>query len=460
MHLSAGPVAGRSPADPYFDPFWAHGRRGRRCRSSFHIGDAGYSELFGARVGRGPEPERAGAVGVPVGVPARRPADHGDVRCAHLRQPLRALPQRARVVSIENGSDWVDYLLHAARQEEGHGTARSVDRRLLVGATERRLQASTSTCRRIPRTTCSTLVDLIGAEHVLFGSDYPHPEGFAEPNDFARLLDGLDAPSVRRIMRSNTSELLGLPRDRSRRSTGRVPHRRRHRRDLRCTRRADTPALPRGTRHALPSRADARRARRGLRRRRVRPSHAAASACATPRSAPAPPTSCPGSLRRTRRRSRSSRSSPTSAPTRSTCGGGGVVSQAIDQRAFLAPVTKWVARVQRADSFDDMLAHALRVATTGRPGPVVLEIPDDVFSVATRRPAGAADARRRACAALPAGPVGGRRPPAARAARAGRASVDPRRRRRRHEWRRRRARPPSPRRRAPRSPRRSWARAP
>ncbi|MEZ4333006.1 MAG: thiamine pyrophosphate-binding protein [Myxococcota bacterium] len=57
----------------------------------------------------------------------------------------------------------------------------------------------------------------------------------------------------------------------------------------------------------------------------------------------------------------------------------GVASQALEQAPLLAPVTKWVARVERADALDEMLDHALRVATTGRPGPVVLEIPDDVF---------------------------------------------------------------------------------
>merc|ERR1711969_303612 len=57
----------------------------------------------------------------------------------------------------------------------------------------------------------------------------------------------------------------------------------------------------------------------------------------------------------------------------------GVASQAMDQRLLLEPVSKWMARVERAASLDDMLEQALRVAVTGRPGPVVLEIPDDVF---------------------------------------------------------------------------------
>lgn len=57
----------------------------------------------------------------------------------------------------------------------------------------------------------------------------------------------------------------------------------------------------------------------------------------------------------------------------------GVVSQAINQSAILAPITKWVGRVERAEALDDVFDQALRVATTGRPGPVCLEVPEDVF---------------------------------------------------------------------------------
>ena len=61
-------------------------------------------------------------------------------------------------------------------------------------------------------------------------------------------------------------------------------------------------------------------------------------------------------------------------------------SQALDQAALLAPVTKWVGRVETADSLELVLAQALRVATGGRPGPVVLEIPEDVFSAEAADP--------------------------------------------------------------------------
>jgi predicted TIM-barrel fold metal-dependent hydrolase len=55
------------------------------------------------------------------------------------------------------------------------------------------------------------VIELMGAERVCFGSDYPHPEGLAEPLSFADQLDGLDARAVERIMSANTAELLGLP---------------------------------------------------------------------------------------------------------------------------------------------------------------------------------------------------------------------------------------------------------
>ena len=56
-----------------------------------------------------------------------------------------------------------------------------------------------------------------------------------------------------------------------------------------------------------------------------------------------------------------------------------VVSQAVDQAGMLASVVKWVGRVERGEALDAVLDQALRIATTGRPGPVVLEIPEDVF---------------------------------------------------------------------------------
>ena len=50
-----------------------------------------------------------------------------------------------------------------------------------------------------------------------------------------------------------------------------------------------------------------------------------------------------------------------------------------DQVALLRPITKWAHRVTHTHRIPDLVAQALRTATTGRPGPVFLEIPIDVL---------------------------------------------------------------------------------
>lgn len=50
--------------------------------------------------------------------------------------------------------------------------------------------------------------ELIGPERVLFGSDWPHPEGLAPPSDFANGLIGVSEGDIHAIMRTNLESLL------------------------------------------------------------------------------------------------------------------------------------------------------------------------------------------------------------------------------------------------------------
>ena len=48
-------------------------------------------------------------------------------------------------------------------------------------------------------------------EHILFGSDYPHPEGLAEPFEWVEEVSALYPESdVRKIMGGNMYDLLGM----------------------------------------------------------------------------------------------------------------------------------------------------------------------------------------------------------------------------------------------------------
>lgn len=58
----------------------------------------------------------------------------------------------------------------------------------------------------------------------------------------------------------------------------------------------------------------------------------------------------------------------------------GVASQALEQHSLFESVTKWIGRVQKPESIADVLEQALRVACSGRAGPVVVEIPEDIFA--------------------------------------------------------------------------------
>ncbi len=70
--------------------------------------------------------------------------------------------------------------------------------------------------------------------------------------------------------------------------------------------------------------------------------------------------------------------------------------QEIDYRRMFGSVAKWVASIDRADRIPELVSQAFHVATSGRPGPVVLALPEDMLvdhaSVADAKPYRAAQA--------------------------------------------------------------------
>jgi predicted TIM-barrel fold metal-dependent hydrolase len=53
------------------------------------------------------------------------------------------------------------------------------------------------------------LIELMGADHILFGSDYPHPEGLAEPCSYVdHLPPGMEDNDVAKVMGANLAEIM------------------------------------------------------------------------------------------------------------------------------------------------------------------------------------------------------------------------------------------------------------
>jgi predicted TIM-barrel fold metal-dependent hydrolase len=61
-----------------------------------------------------------------------------------------------------------------------------------------------------PEDDVDDLIGALGADHVLFGSDWPHPEGLREPADYIGQLADHDPAVARKVLRGNTAGLLGL----------------------------------------------------------------------------------------------------------------------------------------------------------------------------------------------------------------------------------------------------------
>ncbi len=52
--------------------------------------------------------------------------------------------------------------------------------------------------------------------------------------------------------------------------------------------------------------------------------------------------------------------------------------QEVDYRRMYGQMAKWVAQIDRADRVAEYVSHAFHLATSGRPGPVVLALPEDM----------------------------------------------------------------------------------
>src|ERR1700712_4356831 len=54
--------------------------------------------------------------------------------------------------------------------------------------------------------------------------------------------------------------------------------------------------------------------------------------------------------------------------------------QEIDYRRMYGQMAKWVTQIDRADRIPEYIARAFQVATSGRPGPVVVALPEHMLS--------------------------------------------------------------------------------
>ena len=108
-----------------------------------------------------------------------------------------------RVLPVENGSSWVLPLINAL----GHSYAKQP--RLYEEDPVAVLRRNVWIHPFFEENPLG-LIEAIGTDRVVFGSDYPHPEGLADPVSYAKELDSLPEEEVRKIMGGNLAEALNV----------------------------------------------------------------------------------------------------------------------------------------------------------------------------------------------------------------------------------------------------------
>ena len=212
IQVRLGPVSGKSPAHPDFDPFWARVQEAD-VPVAFHITASGYEQALSTLWGEDPSsdhPERSGFQWYAAF--ATRPAM--DTFAALIFHNLFGRFPRLKVLSVENGSRWVKVLLQemdaAYRFVAGNPRSTWIGGPVTEHPSEifKRHVFVAPFLDRGHEAPLDELIGLLGAEHVLFGSDWPHGEGRVTPRHFDEELAPLDQAQRRLVLRDNSAALL------------------------------------------------------------------------------------------------------------------------------------------------------------------------------------------------------------------------------------------------------------
>jgi predicted TIM-barrel fold metal-dependent hydrolase len=194
----------RSFALPEFDPFWKRVEQAD-ILVGMHASDSGYQRYLNDWEGIRdreflPFVGGSGFAAI-VGSEYRSIVD---AMASAVGHGLFSRFPRLKFAPIENGSGWVRPLLH--NMEHAFKYAPESFAENPVDVFLRNVYV-----HPFHEEDPIGLVKLLGADNVLFGSDYPHPEGLADPISFVEELSALPSADVAKVMGGNLGRLMKTP---------------------------------------------------------------------------------------------------------------------------------------------------------------------------------------------------------------------------------------------------------
>jgi len=206
--IRPAPVPGyeghRSFALPEFDPFWSKVQE-FDIAVGMHSSDDGLTRYWNLWEGRGDGEH----------LPFAQPSAFMDMMHFQSRGIFDAVASlighgllsrfpNLRILPVENGASWVRPMVDTLRASyEKNPHLYEEDPSLVF---QRNIWIHPFH-EEDPR----GLIELVGADRVVFGSDYPHPEGMSDPVSYVEELKGLPTEDVAKVMGGNLADVMKVP---------------------------------------------------------------------------------------------------------------------------------------------------------------------------------------------------------------------------------------------------------
>jgi predicted TIM-barrel fold metal-dependent hydrolase len=190
----------RSLGHPSHDPVWARLAEAN-VPVAFHLGDSGYLKIAGMWGGK--DTFEAFAAPDPLDKILVDDRAIHDTMASLIVHGVFDRHPTLRVASIENGSEWVHRLTKRLKKTANQQPQWFPNDP--VETLRQHVWVSPYYEEDLP-----ALSEKIGVERILFGSDWPHGEGLESPLSFTDELKGFSEADVRKIMRDNALDFLGV----------------------------------------------------------------------------------------------------------------------------------------------------------------------------------------------------------------------------------------------------------